>query len=115
MKPSLTDYAGELQMKVGLRITDRESQPCGGCFAIAATATDIPFSFAVPCTLTPDPDVGSTCAINTTVDALMPNTVKEDQRATWGLGQVEVYDGGPDGVATTADNTLFAVQGLFAP
>jgi hypothetical protein len=34
----------------------------------------------------------------------------------WGLGQVKVYDGGADGDAdTTGDNTLFEVQGLFAP
>jgi len=26
-----------------------------------------------------------------------------------------VYDGGPDGVVSTQDNTLFAVQGLFVP
>jgi hypothetical protein len=29
---------------------------------------------------------------------------------------VRVYDGGADGLAsTTGDNTLFAVQGVFAP
>jgi hypothetical protein len=32
------------------------------------------------------------------------------------LGQVQVYDGGSDGVAaTTADNTLFMDQGIFVP
>ena len=33
----------------------------------------------------------------------------------WELGAVEVYDGGPDGDAETADNTVFAVQGVFVP
>jgi hypothetical protein len=37
------------------------------------------------------------------------------KRAIWELGQVRVYDGGPDGLAATADNSLFAVQGVFVP
>jgi hypothetical protein len=28
---------------------------------------------------------------------------------------MKVWDGGPDGVAQTADNTLFAAGGLFLP
>ena len=45
-----------------------------------------------------------------------PDVVREGKRAVWGLGQVQVFDGGADGDAdTAADNTLFAVQGLFAP
>jgi hypothetical protein len=39
------------------------------------------------------------------------------QRAIWQLvSTVNVYDGGSDGAATTtANNTLFAMGGLFAP
>jgi hypothetical protein len=29
--------------------------------------------------------------------------------------RVRVYDGGPDGVASTQDNTLFAAEGVFVP
>jgi hypothetical protein len=36
-------------------------------------------------------------------------------RAIWALDQVQVFDGGPDGVVATADNSLFAVQGIFVP
>ena len=42
--------------------------------------------------------------------------MREGKRAVWGLGSVQVFDGGSDGDAdTTGDNTLFEVQGLFAP
>ena len=42
--------------------------------------------------------------------------VTEGKRAIWQLGQVQVTDGGEDGIAATAaDNTLFAKQGLFVP
>ena len=41
---------------------------------------------------------------------------REDKRAVWQLGKVQVYDGGADGDADTAgDNTLFMEQGLFVP
>ena len=37
-------------------------------------------------------------------------------RAIWELGEIDVFDGGPDGqAATTSGNTLFAQQGLFVP
>ena len=46
----------------------------------------------------------------------MLGAVPEDERAIWQIGDLEVYDGGSDGLAaTTLDNTLFAVQGLFVP
>jgi hypothetical protein len=42
--------------------------------------------------------------------------VKEGNRSIWGLGQVEVYDGGADQDADTpADNTPFMKQGVFVP
>jgi hypothetical protein len=37
-------------------------------------------------------------------------------RAIWEVADVQVFDGGPDGFAsTTGDNTLFMRQGVFAP
>ena len=45
-----------------------------------------------------------------------PGSVRENMRTTWQLGQVQVYDGGSDGLAsTTEDNTLFETQGVFVP
>ena len=52
----------------------------------------------------------------TTADTLAPGSLVEGKRAIWQSDQVRVYDGGPDGQASTAaDNTLFMVQGVFAP
>ena len=36
-------------------------------------------------------------------------------RSIWQLGQVQVFDGGADGQASTTPNTLFATQGVFVP
>ena len=63
----------------------------------------------------PAPAIGSTCSIDTTADAVLPGVVKEIRRSIWQLGQVQVFDGGADGVVSTNPNTLFAVQGVFVP
>jgi hypothetical protein len=44
-----------------------------------------------------------------------PGVIREGDRAIWQLGRMEVWDGGPDGDVDTADNSLFATQGLFVP
>ena len=73
----------------------------------SGTVQDVPFSVAVPCTPTLDTTVGSTCATNTTADTVLPGTVKEAKRTIWQIDQLQVFDGGPDGLAvTTAGNTL---------
>ena len=52
----------------------------------------------------------------TTADAVLPGMVTEGARAIWGLGQIRLYDGGPDGDGeTVSGNTLFAAQGMFVP
>ena len=45
----------------------------------------------------------------------MPGTVLEGRRSVWELGKIQVFDGGSDGVVSTAPNTLFADQGVFVP
>ena len=72
-------------------------------------------SLAAQCTPTPGPPAGASCAVATTLDAIVPGIVKERQRAIWELGQVEVRDGGADGLAATPPNSRFLVQGLFVP
>jgi hypothetical protein len=108
-----SDYTGELRAVVTLRMTDRYN---GATLADPATVSDVSFSFAVPCSPTPGPAVGSTCSVTTTADSLTTDTVREGKRAIWELGQAQVFDGGADGDAdTVGDNTRFAVQGLFTP
>jgi WD40 repeat protein len=111
----LSDYAGEVGVSAARRITDKNNTPHPGGPG-AATVQDHTFAFAVPCTPTGSTGVGSTCAITTTADTLVPGTVKEAARAIWQLDRIAVHDGGPDGDAdTAAGNTLFMTQGVFVP
>jgi hypothetical protein len=111
-RSDLSEYTGELRAVIGLRITDRYN---GAALDSAATAMDSPVAFNLTCSPTAGPE-GGTCNVATTADAVTSGFVREGKRTIWGLDQVKVFDGGADGDAdTTGDNTLFAVQGLFAP
>jgi len=109
---TLSDYTGELQAEVSLRITDKYN---GTAQDEPATVTDVPLAFTIPCTATLNGSIGSSCSVSTSLDALMPGLVRERDRAVWAMGPVRLFDGGPDGDADTADNSLFATQGVFVP
>jgi hypothetical protein len=111
-KSDLSDYAGELQANASVRITDKYN---GSVPSDPGVVSDLSFPFTVPCATTSNPNSGSTCAVTTTADTLVPGAIREGARAIWQLGQVEVYDGGADGDVDTAPNTLFARQGIFIP
>jgi hypothetical protein len=93
-----------------VRITDRNSGADE-----AATVQDSTFRVTIPCTATPDTTIGADCSVNTTAEAVTPGSIVAGKRAIWELGQTEVLDGGADGLASTAPNTVFARQGVFAP
>jgi hypothetical protein len=108
---TLADYASELRLQLGLRITDKLNNP-----GDIGTVMNTTLAATVPCAATGDATTGASCNLVTTVDAITPGAVPETKRSVWALGQVEVADGGADGDADTlGDNTLFMVQGLFVP
>ena len=111
----LEDYTGEVSLKHPWRWTDRNHSVGPGGGNVPATMIDVTFPVVTSCTATADPAVGSTCSISTTLDAIVPDAIKEGKRSIWEMGQVYVEDGGADGVAATSPNTLFARQGVFVP
>jgi hypothetical protein len=79
---------------------------------------DVPFPmvFYIGCVATPDTTTGSTCAVATTANTVIPGIIKEAQRTVMEIGQILIEDGGSDGAGNSeADNTLFARQGVFVP
>jgi hypothetical protein len=77
----------------------------------------------VTCVAT-DATIGAHCALNTTMNALIPGVAAGGERAIWQLGQVEVKDAGPNGTGYDAgcpsacgdgDEQTFMRQGLFIP
>ena len=109
------DYTGELEGTAQIRISDHWNAVAPGGGPDAATVIDIPFPVITGCAATASTAIGSTCTITTTANAVVPGAVKDKKRAIVEIGQVQVFDGGPDGVAATDPNTLFSVQGIFIP
>ena len=111
----LTDYTGSLRAQLPVRITDKWNTPHPGGPG-AATTQPFVYGFTIPCVANAGTTTGSDCDIATTMNALAPGTHADGRRAVWQLGQVRVFDGGADADgSTTADNTPFAVQGVFIP
>lgn len=109
------DYTGELQANAMIRITDHFSAVAPGGGTDPATVTDIPFPTNVSCTATASTAIGGSCAVSTTANAIVPGAVKDGKRAVVETHQINVIDGGPDGLVGTAPNTMLAVQGIFIP
>jgi WD40-like Beta Propeller Repeat len=101
----LSDYTGDVAARLSIRITDRDNTPSPGGPG-AATVQDFTHSQPLPCAATADTTVGSSCDFDTTVEALVPGAVKEQQRAIWALDAVRVHDGA---------GNLFLTQGIFVP
>ena len=106
------DYSGQLQSNAMIRISDHYNGPG---LNEPATVQDIPFPTNVSCTATASTSIGGFCSVSTTANAIVPGAVKSNQRAIVDSGQIYASDGGADGLVSTTDNTVFAVQGLFIP
>jgi len=107
----LSDYTGELELRLPLQITDKDNS--GNITSATTIRND--YRLSVPCSATAATNVGGTCGITTTLDTVFAGTIKEGRRAIWDVGQIRLFDGGPDEIGNTFGNTLFAVQGLFVP
>jgi hypothetical protein len=106
------DYSGELQGNAMIRISDHYNGPS---LNEAATVIDIPFPVNGNCANTTSTSIGGTCSSHTTANAVVPGSVKDTQRGVVEMQQVQISDGGQDGLVSTAGNTLFSVQGIFIP
>ena len=106
------DYNGQLQARVSATVTDRRNGAGG---TDPGTGTPISVDLTAGCSVTSSTFEGSVCSAGTTLNALFPGAVEAGARAIWELGEVKVYDGGPDGSVASSPNDLFAVQGIFVP
>jgi WD40 repeat protein len=118
-----SDYAGPLVLtSPPIQITDNDSKPQTGDGSGTGQLATLPTPFN--CTATASTTIGASCSLSTTVEALLPNAVKEGHRALWETGPMHVRDAGPNGTGFGAgcppacgdgDETLFLRQGIFIP
>ncbi len=112
------DFAGRLVLRTSVRVTDKASGT-----GDAATVQTFPLDFPVQCTPTATAP-GGTCDATTSLNTLLPGAIVEGQRAIIELGQIRVYDPGPNGTGFgggcppscgDGDETVFLRQGIFVP
>ena len=114
-RSDLSDYTGQVEVRLPARLTDKRNSPYPGGEG-PGTAVDFIYPVVVGCSGTADTTIGSTCELHTSFDAITPDAIVESKRSIWQIGQIDVYDGGPDGLASTSSgNTLFETQGVFVP
>jgi len=114
------DYVGTLGFAMTVRATDHYTctPPPDPCSPVdPGTVEDFTVRFDVPCAATGEPAIGATCERLTLSDVVVaPLATRDGKRHLWEHGQIRLFDGGADGDGSTiADNTLFAVQGIFIP
>jgi hypothetical protein len=107
------DYVGNVQADATIQITDAFNGPPG--FTQHGTVVPLPFPVNANCVNTADATIGATCSASTSADTTVPNVVKEGKQANVEIGQLHTNDGGPDGQVSTANNSVFAVQGIYIP
>jgi hypothetical protein len=107
-----------------IRVTDAwnsarstaDDPDCGTTTSCSATVRDQGFPVPVVCKSNGDGNgIGSYCGVNTTANALVPNTVMGTKFAVVEVGQIQVFDSGADGTRGNSGDELFAVQGIFVP
>jgi hypothetical protein len=125
------DYTAPLIVRMKMRITDHSNgspsgsacaTPTGNPPCVTATVQDKDFSFQSSCVATSGAS-GAVCQTDTTLDTILPGTVKEQQRAVVGLLSVSALDMGPDGfvggacppTCGTGDETRYLAEATFTP
>jgi hypothetical protein len=106
-----------------IRITDSfndnrgigDPSDCEATASCTGTVQDQGFPVPVVCKANSDPALGSYCGANTTANALVPGVVAGGKAAVVEIGEIQVFDSGPDGIRGNSDDEQFAVQGLFVP
>jgi len=80
-----------------------------------ATVADFAFAIPMDCVTTADTTIGSTCSVNTTMNAITPGAVKNGKGAVLELKELQVYDQGADGIRGNGDDKVFEAQGFLEP
>jgi TolB protein len=108
-----SDYLGDVEVRLPLRITDRRNE--GGPDA-SATTSDFDLRATTTCAGTSSKTIGATCGVVTSANSLYPGAVTESNRTIWEIGRIDVRDYGPDSyINRVTDNRVLFTQGVFVP
>jgi glucose/arabinose dehydrogenase len=116
-----SDYGGRIAGTYGIRLTDTFN---GRLQSLPGTMQNAFWYLPAQCTPSADPAAGSSCAASTTLDTLVPGSIREGGRTIAALYRVTVNDAGPNGTGYGAgcpmscgdgDENVFLRSSLFTP
>jgi hypothetical protein len=102
----------DLTLVTRLRITDRYN---GASQTDPATVQDFDYQTPIDCASTSTGSEGSSCSLDTSADAITPNTIRENKATAIQVFRFRVNDSGTNGTRGDADDRIFAVQGIYIP
>jgi hypothetical protein len=105
-------FGADATLTTKWRLSDRFNGPGGDQ---SGTMIDVDFPVPVACTATGDPADGSSCAANTSADAIVPDVVKEARSTVIQTFRTRLTDAGANGAPGDADDRDFAQQGIYVP
>jgi hypothetical protein len=103
-------FKGVASLAIEVFCTDGATPPCSAAAGdqedvkLTATSTDVRCKSSI----------GSNAALCPSANSA-GGVVKEGKKAGVEIGQIIINDGGSDGLASTAPNTVFARQGIYIP
>jgi Tol biopolymer transport system component len=99
----------DLTLVTKLRFTDRFN---GGSQTDPATVSDFDYQTPIDCTSTVGSE-GATCSLDTSADAITPDTIRENKATVMQVFRYRVNDSGTNGTRGDTDDRTFAVQGIY--
>jgi hypothetical protein len=113
--PSGADITSVAKIRVSDHYNATTGQPCGATTSCPGTMQDLDFTTPVSCAATADPTIGSTCSVNTTADAVVPNAVIENKNGVIQTFRLRIKDAGNNGVPGDTDDRDAFMQGIYIP
>jgi hypothetical protein len=113
------EYTDAVGLVEKMRISDESNctpgPGCPGTYQESGTLIDFHLPAQFFCVGTADPNVGATCSLNTTVDAVAPGVINEGKNMVLQVFRLRLSDSGQNGVIGDSDDREFAMQGVFVP
>jgi hypothetical protein len=113
--PSGADVTSLAKIRISDHFNTTTGQPCAATTSCPATVQDLDFTVPVACTTTADPTIGSTCAVSTSADTVVPDVTKENKNSIVQVFRLRAKDAGANGVPGDTDDRDATMQGIYIP
>jgi hypothetical protein len=113
--PSGADVTSLSKIRISDHFNTTGAMACSSTTSCPGTVMDLDFTVPTACTATADPTIGSTCAVSTSADTVIPDVTKENKNSVVQIFRIRVKDSGANGVPGDTDDRDATMQGIYIP